>query len=197
MLLVLSFLALGGVSRVGAGSEKSQETKIKAAFTYNFIRFVDWPKEKQADVNEPIIIGIIGSEDFTEAFEPIKGKRIKDRSISIKYFAGYEKLKKSNNTDDSQWDKKIEALKICRVLMFYSCNSVRIQNSNQIVRALKGLPILTIGETENFLESGGVINFLMEDEKVCFEINVTAAEINKLRISSKLLRLAKRVVEEK
>ena len=81
--------------------------------------------------------------------------------------------------------------------MFCSCNSVRIQNSNQIVRALKGLPILTIGETENFLESGGVINFLMEDEKVCFEINVTAAKINKLRISSKLLRLAKRVVEEK
>lgn len=111
MLLVLSFLALGGVSRVGAGSEKSQETKIKAAFTYNFIRFVDWPKEKQADVNEPIIIGIIGSEDFTEAFEPIKGKRIKDRSISIKYFAGYEKLKKSNNTDDSQWDKKNRSTK--------------------------------------------------------------------------------------
>jgi hypothetical protein len=193
----LFFLALGGVSRVGAGSEKSQETKIKAAFTYNFIRFVDWPKEKQADVNEPIIIGIIGSEDFMEAFEPIKGKRIKDRNISIKYFAGYEKLKKSNNTDDSQWDKKMESLKVCHVLMFCSCNSVRIQNSNQIVRALKGLPILTIGETENFLESGGVINFLMEDEKVCFEINAAAAKINKLRISSKLLRLAKMVFGEK
>jgi hypothetical protein len=197
LLLMLIFLTSMDVTRVRADSEKSQETKIKAAFLYNFIKFVDWPKEEKADVNEPIMIGIIGSENVVNAFEPVKDKKIKNRSISIKYFAGYDKLKKSDNTDDSQWDKKMEALKACHVLMFCSCDSVPIQNSNQILKALEGLPILTIGETEQFLESGGVINFLMKDKKVCFEINTAAAKISKLRISSKLLRLAKRVVEEK
>jgi len=63
--------------------------------------------------------------------------------------------------------------------------------------ALKGSPILTIGESDGFLESGGIINFLMEDEKVRFEINNTAAKQARLKIRSKLLRLAQRVIEEK
>jgi hypothetical protein len=181
---------------VDADSEKNKEYQIKAAFLYNFINFIDWPKEEKADVDESITIGIIGSEDFTKACEPIKRKKIKERNISIKYFAGYEKLKKSNDTDDSQWNKKIEALKVCNVLIFCNSNLVRIKNPNQIIKALEGLPILTVGETEHFLESGGVINFLMEDEKVCFEINNSAAKQAKLNIRSKLLRLAKKVIKD-
>jgi hypothetical protein len=61
---------------------------------------------------------------------------------------------------------------------------------------LEDLPILTVGETEHFIETGGIINFLMEDNKVRFEINDVAAKKSKLKISSQLLRLAKRVVEE-
>ncbi len=62
---------------------------------------------------------------------------------------------------------------------------------------VKDLSVLTVADTKGFLESGGIINFLMEDKKVRFEINVTAAKKSKLKISSKLLRLAKRVVKEK
>jgi hypothetical protein len=194
MAVVLTLAAF--THTVCADSEKSKEYQIKAAFIYNFIKFVDWPKEEKADANEPIMIGIIGSENFIKAFEPIKGKKVKDRSISIKYFAGYEKLVRSNDADDRQWDKKIEALKVCNVLMFCSSNSVRMQNSSQILKSLKNLPILTVGETEDFLESGGVANFLMEDKKVRFEINNKTAKQAKLNIRSKLLRLAKKVIEE-
>lgn len=197
LLLLLFFLSLVNVRRVQAGSEESQETQVKAAFVYNFIKFVDWPKEKEVENNEPITIGIIGSGDFIKAFDPIKNKKIKDRNISIKYFPDYEKLKKSNDSYDSQWDTKIEALKVCHVLMFCNCDAVTIRNPNQIIKALEGLPILTIGESEKFLEAGGIINFLMEGNKVNFEVNSTAAKVNKLKISSNLLRLAKRVIEEK
>lgn len=198
ILLLTSFcLILAAAPQIRADSERSREYQIKAAFIYNFIKFIDWPKEQMVDVNKPIIIGIIGSEDFIKAFDPIKNKKIKDRNVSIKYFTGYENLKKSNNTDNRQRDKKIQALKACHVLLFCTCDSTSIENSNQILKALKGLPILTVGETERFLEHGGIINFLMENEKVCFEINTTAAKISKLRLSSKLLRLAKRVVQEK
>ena len=80
--------------------------------------------------------------------------------------------------------------------MFCTCHSVRIQNADWIVRALSGLPVLTVGEIDGFLESGGIINFIMEDEKVRFEINNTSARESELEIRSKLLRLAKRVIDE-
>jgi hypothetical protein len=200
-LIVLILALFGTPIPAGAESDSAsgREYQIKAAFIYNFIKFVDWPKEKMADSNEPIIIGIIGSKNFIKAFEPIIHKKIKNRNISIKYFKGYEKLKKSQESqeDERQWNQKMESLKTCHVLMFCICYSVRIKDTSQIIKALKGSPVLTVGETAGFLEPGGIINFLMEDKKVRFEINVTAAKKNKLRISSKLLRLAKRVVEEK
>jgi len=195
-VLALTLLVAPIVPKARAESTSSREYQIKAAFLYNFIKFVDWPEEKMADSNEPITIGIIGSEDFIKAFEPIIHKKVKNRSISIKYFKGYEKLERTQE-DDRQWNQKMEALKTCHVLMFCSCDSVRIKDLSQIIKALKGSPVLTVGETDGFLEFGGIINFLMEDKKVRFEINNAAAKEAKLKIRSKLLRLAKRVIPEK
>ena len=192
--MTLFCLAFGVALPVRADSEKSKEYQIKAAFIYNFLKFVDWPKDKNAETNKPIMIGIIGSQEFIDAFDFIKEKKMNDRDISIKYFAGYEKQK---DTDDRQWDKKMDALKVCHVLMFCNSDSVSVQDSAQIVEALRGLPILTIGETDGFLESGGIINFVMEEEKVRFEINNTAARKARLDIRSKLLRLAKKVIDDK
>jgi len=194
LALVLFMAAIA--PKAQADSTTSREYLVKAAFLYKFINFVDWPKEKLVDSNEPITVGIIGYEDIIKAFEPIKNKKIKNRSISIKYFAGYEKLKRSKNADDHQWNQKMEVLKTCHVLLFCTCNSERIENSSQIIKALEGSPVLTVGEADDFLESGGIINFLMEDKKVSFEINNTAASQAKLKIRSKLLRLAKRVIEK-
>ena len=195
LLLTLFFLTLGVAQPVRADSKKSKEYQIKAAFLYNFIKFVDWPEEKE-EAKVPITIGIIGSREFIKAFDPIKEKKIKERKISIKYFEGYEKIQREKN-GDRQWDEKINALKVCHVLMFYNCDSVRVQNPAQILKALKNSPVLTVGEIEGFLMSGGIINFVKEDEKVRFEINNTAAKKAKLTIRSKLLRLAKKVIDEK
>jgi hypothetical protein len=196
LLLTLFTLVLVAAPRVRADSEKSKEYQIKAAFIFNFLKFVDWPEEKAADNNEPITIGIIGAKDFSKALEPLAHKKIKNRNISIMYFAGYEKLKKSQEADEHQWNQKMEALKTCHVLVFCTWNSECIANSSQIIKALEGSPVLTIGETDGFLESGGAINFLKEDEKIHFEINNTAAKQAGLKIRSKLLRLATRVLGE-
>lgn len=199
-ILVISILLmeLFITPAMAAGSIQNREQQIKAAFLYNFIKFIDWPEENTADSNEPMIIGIIGSEDFINAFEPVKNKKIKNRNISVKYFAGLEKLDKSGKDDESQLDREIQKkLKACHLLFICACEPESIENSTKIIKAVKDLPVLTIGETVDFLESGGIINFLMEDKKVRFEINNTAAKQAKLKISSKLLRLAKRVIEEK
>lgn len=171
-------------------SEQNREYKIKAAFLYNFIKFVDWPEEKTDDPKEPIIIGIVGKDPFGEAFEPMTKKQIKGRNGLISRFEGMEKLKKSGKTDKSA----IESLRKCHLI--FICSSEE-KNITDIINLVDKHSVLTVGENPNMLKSGGMINFVVEENKVRFEINLTAAKNSKLKIRSQLLRLAKNVIEEK
>jgi hypothetical protein len=186
---VLLVLFIGAHARADAAS--SREYQIKAAFLYNFLMFVDWPPEKMADGNEPIIIGIIGDDQFEDAFEPVKDKQIDNRNVIVKRFKGLEELKKIGGAELNQ---TIEAIRKCHLL--YICRSEQAV-LKEIVDLLKDRGVLTVASMENFIESGGgIINFVMEGDKIRFEINVTAAKQAKLQIRSQLLRLAKRVIGE-
>ena len=185
ILIVIACSSLVAV-QVRADSTSSREYQVKAAFLYNFINFIDWPEENiNTDKKNPIVIGIIGKNPFGNAFEPIKDKEVKDRKVTVKQFENLEELKKTieNSTAAQQ----------CHLLYISSSEK---ENLKKILDLIKDKSILTVGDTEHFLESEGIINFLMEDNKVCFEINKTAAERAKLKIRSKLLRLAKRVIPE-
>lgn len=185
ILLLTSFcFALVAAPRVHADSEKSKEYQIKAAFLYNFIKFVDWPKEKPSD-EKTITIGIIGKSPFGKAFEPLKNKQVKDKKVIIKQFQSLEESKLTS--------KQIETIRKCHVL--FVCSSEK-QQLRKIINSVKDRSVLTIGDTNGFLESGGIINFVIEDQKVYFEINNKTAKKAKLNIRSKLLRLAKKVIEE-
>lgn len=194
--LTLLFVAASTATPARTADELDREHRIKAAFIYNFIKFVDWPKEKMPDPNEPIVIGIIGDKGLTKAFTPVKDKKIKNRDIIIRYFEGFERLTKPDTGDDRDWNQKMEMLKECHALLLCKCGSKRIASLRQIVKALAGSPVLTISEADGFLESGGIINFLKEEDKVRFEINFAAAKRSKLEISSKLLSLARRILQE-
>jgi len=196
-LTILVLIAASTATPVLADDAPGRAQQLKAAFIYNFIKFVEWPDEKDVDHDKPITIGIIGSQDLVRAFEPIKHKKVKSRDVSIKYFAGYERLTKSPEPNDQQWQQNMAALKACDVLLLCKCNDAHIGNFTEIVKALRGSSILTVGETAGFLESGGMINFLMQGNKVRFEINHASAKQAKLRIRSQLLRLAQRVILEK
>jgi hypothetical protein len=171
-----------------------QEYQIKAAFLYNFIKFVDWPKEAMPDGNEPITIGIIGKDPFGNAFEPVKDKDVREKKVVVKRFKSIADLKKLGESGKDELERQIEAVKKCHLL--FVCSSEK-EYLKDIVNAVKDRPVLTVGDTEEFLQSGGIISFVMEDQKVRFEVNLTAAEHAKLKIRSQLLRLAKRVIEEK
>lgn len=173
-----------------AQAVESKEYQIKAAFLYNFIQFVDWPKEKVADSNQPIIIGIIGKDPFGNVFESLKNKKIKGRSVVIRRINTFEELEKNKELQD----KKINELKKFHVLFICSSENKYLE---QIIKHVKTNNVLTVGETYNFLENGGIINFVLEEKKVRFEINLDAANTSNLKISSQLLRLAERVVQKK
>ena len=170
-------------------SDPIREYKIKAAFLYNFIQFVDWPKEKNSDQNDPIILGIIGEDPFGDSFEPIYNKKIKGRKSLINRFESLEKLKKS----DGKGKFDIESLRKCHLL--FICSSEE-DNVKDIINLANGHGILTVGETSNMIKSGGIINFQVDENKVRFEINLSAAKQEKLKIRSQLLRLAVKVIDE-
>jgi len=184
-ILVVVVLVLFIGSQARADPTASEEYQVKAAFLYNFVNFVDWPKEKVTDSNELITIGIIGSDPFGQAFEPLKNKQAKDKKVLIKQFVS---LKESKLSSD-----QAEAVRKCHLL--FVCSSEKEQ-LKEIINLVQGHSVLIVGDMDGFLESGGIVNFVIEDKKVHFEINNNAAKQSKLNIRSKLLRLAKRVIAE-
>jgi len=184
-LVVIALTIVVAAHTTRAESEHSQEYKIKAAFLYNFINFVDWPKEKVVDNNDLITVGIIGTDPFGKAFEPLNNKQAKGKKVLIKRFKGFEESIKSSN--------QIEAIRKCHLL--FVCRSEK-QQLKKIINIVKDHSVLTVGDMNDFLESDGIINFVIEDQKVSFEINNNTAKQAKLNIRSKLLRLAKKVIEE-
>ncbi len=193
-ILVLVFSIAVTSSMAHADTAQSREYQIKAAFLYNFIKFVDWPEEKTADSNEPITIGIIGKDPFGDAFEPIKNKPVKGKKVIVRRFKSLEELKKSGEGNKSDKHPQIEAIRKCHLL--FICRSDK-NNLEEIIDLVKDYSILTVADTQGFLEANGIINFVMEEKKVSFEVNVTAAKRAKLKIRSQLLRLATRILEEK
>jgi len=185
LLFVVSFLFVAPTTlKAQMESASEQEYRIKAAFLYNFINFVDWPEEKVTDTNS-INICVIGRDPFGKAFEPLKNKQAKGKKVLIKRFVSFKESEKSGN--------QIEAIRKCHLL--FVCNSEKEQ-LRKIINIVKDHSVLLVGDMNDFLESGGIVNFVIEDKRTRFEINNNAAKQAKLNIRSKLLRLAKKVIEE-
>ena len=189
ILMIASLLAIA--APVPADSVKDRKHQIKAAFIYNFIKFIDWPEEKISADSKSITIGIVGNNGFLKAFDPIKRKKIMGKNVVIKPF---KEFRKKNN---SRWKKEIAALKKCHVLFICAYVHEKAETPDELLKAMKDSGVLTIGEMPEFLEKGGVINFIMEKQKVRFEINAAVADRNGLKIRSQLLKLAKRVIKNK
>ncbi len=159
-------------------SSDSSEYLIKAGFIYNFAKFVDWPATAFAQPDSPIVIGILGTDPFGNLIDRIvENKKIGARGFVVK------RLK---------WNTDLKDLKECKILFVGASEKAHIDDVVQIV---KSLPILTVGETPGFAERGGVIRFVLEDNRVRFEINVEAAHQADLTISSRLLTLA-RIIQQ-
>jgi hypothetical protein len=169
------------------------ERRIKAAFLYNFLRFIEWPKEKVGDANEPVIIGLIGKDIFGDAFDDLKDRTIEDRPVVLRRFKGIKELQQEEQEKKSE-NPQVEAVRKSHLL--FICPSEK-QHIKEILKLVKDYGVLTVADTEGFLESGGMINLLTENNKIHFEINITATKEAEFLVRSKLLRLAKRVYKSK
>ncbi len=175
-------------TQVWAAPQVSEEYQIKAAFIYNFIKFVEWPQGRLPSESEPIVVGLVGKDPFGEVLDQVAQKPVKDRRIVIKRFPSV------SSEDADPIHPQLDAIRQCHVL--FICSSEK-KAASRLLSAMANSAILTIGDAPGFLEDGGMINFLVEDRKVRFEIGLAKARTAKLDISSQLLRLAKRVIEDK
>jgi YfiR/HmsC-like len=170
---LLSAMALGSHAE-GLDSSDSSEYLIKAGFIYNFAKLVEWPTASFVQPDSPIVIGILGEDPFGATLDKIVAdKKINGRGLAVK------RLK---------WSRDLKDLKDCNILFVSTSEKEHIES---VIDAMKGLPILTIGDAPGFAKRGGVMNFVLEDNKVRFEVNVEAAKHADLTISSRLLTLAK------
>jgi hypothetical protein len=167
--LLLAVLPGGQAARA---QETASEYQVKAAFVYNFAKFIEWPPGAFPASDTPITIGVVceSADSFKGNLEKlVNGRTVGGRSLRVRVIAS------------------LQDLKGCHILFF--CRSAR-KRLAETLSAAKTSSILTIGETDQFIPSGGIINFVMEGKQVRFEINDNNANKVNLKISSKLLSLA-------
>jgi hypothetical protein len=164
---------------VGARSAYTQtaslsEYQVKAAFLYHFAQFVDWPPEALKDASGPLTYCTIGEDPFHGALDAaLNGKAVGAHSLQVRHV------------------KQIPDAQGCQVLFIGEKEKKELA---AVLSALHGNSLLIVGESEHFAQEGGTIGFSLEENKIGFEINLDAAAKAKLKISSKLLALAKNVI---
>jgi hypothetical protein len=168
-LLLAAACALAAPS--AARAQGLSEYEVKAAFLYNFTKFVEWPPSAFADGNAPLRICVLGEDPFGRSLNAVAAEgEVEGHRLMV---VSQETLARAAG---------------CQVLFVSRSERERLP---QILAPLKSSPVLTVGDTKGFLDQGGIVNFILEGSRVHFEINPVAAEQAGLKISSKLLRLAR------
>jgi hypothetical protein len=171
-------ILLGAIALNAQNTSGSAEYLIKAGFIYNFANLVQWPSSSFAQPDSPIVIVILGEDHFgTTLDRALDGKKVNARSFVIKRAKSISELQRT-----------LGPQKDCQILYV---SSSEMPHLNDAIQMLRGVPVLTIGETPGFARNGGIINLILEDNKVRFEVNVAAAKEADLNISSRLLALAR------
>jgi hypothetical protein len=151
------------------------EYQAKALYLYNFAKFVEWPAEAFPNAAAPLHLCVFRENPFGSNLEQIvEGKIIGGHPVTVVTV---------QNTDE---------VRSCHIL-FVSGSQTR--QSIQILAVLRPACVLTVGESEGFVQQGGIINFVLKDDRVQFEVNQKAAEQSRLSISSRLLSLARLVIK--
>jgi len=175
MLAVLVVLPqLSGAWPVSAQASSPNEYSVKAAFLFHFAQFVEWPEGAFQNASSPIVYCTIGEDPFQGALDvSLKGKTIDARALQVRH------LKDGSEAQG------------CHVAFIGKTGKKRVTDE---LASLGTSPVLTIGETEEFVKDNGMIAFCVEENKIRFNINLKAAEKANLKISSRLLTLAKTVI---
>ena len=164
--LALTLLAGGCVAALAAPSEY----QVKAVFLFNFAQFVDWPPQSFPGPDAPFVIGVLGQDPFgPQLDEAVRGETVNRRPLVIERY------------------RSVAEIRDCNILFIGSTESGHL---DEILAALKGRSILTVGDADPGGQRGVMIRLVNENNRIRLRIDVAAAKAGNLTISSKLLRPA-------
>lgn len=166
-VLVVILLSVAGFALPQA---VAPEYNVKAAFLFNFAQFVTWPEEAFEDKNAPLVVGILGEDPFGGYL---------DQTVSSETVNGHP-LEVRRYTDATQAAD-------AHILFV---NLPRQDKLDKALKDLKGHPVLTVGDTQSFARSGGMIRFYTENNRIRLRVNLDEVKAADLAISAKLLKLA-------
>jgi uncharacterized protein DUF4154 len=176
LIVVTCLFLLGAPPWADAQDKDNVEYPVKLAFLYNFAKFVQWPQDAFRDGSAPFVICVVGQDPFAAEME----QAARNRSVGGRLIA-IQKLTPRDN------------LSGCHMVFL---PAAAMKHSDRIVAGLKGASVLTVGETGGFAARGGIINLIVVENKLRFEINPDAAREARLRVSSKLLALGRIVKDQ-
>jgi hypothetical protein len=169
-LLLLFVLCMADPAATRAAEPRPSEYELKAAFIFNFSQFVEWPTNAFNSENDPVIIGVVGSDPFGPILDRIvQDEKVRGRSLVVERYARPNEIKR------------------CHIL--FVSKSLAAQWP-EILRAVSDQPILTVSDMDRFSNRGGMIHLVTERNLVRMRVNPEIARRAGLTISSKLLRLA-------
>jgi hypothetical protein len=175
VLLLLRFVGSAGWASSQEGAVLPEYAVI-GAYLYNFAKFVEWPAHAFPSAESPLLLCTLGPDPFDPGLErQLREKKVGDRSLVLRH------LRVSSEAQS------------CHILFISGNNRERI---HQAVDRLKGKSVLIVGESPDFEQMGGMVQFVLDDGKVRFEINLRAAERSGLKVSSRLMQVAKAIRTE-
>ena len=161
------------VERADSKTQEVTEYEVKAAYVYYFAKFTEWPPEALPSPNSPITIGVIGNDEFGALLDKV----VKDKTV-LNHPMAVRRL---------NWPADLRSIQMLYI------GSMANKRLKQIEQDLQKMPVLTIAETENGARTSGIVNLFIEGGKVQFDVDIKAAEKSGLRVSSKLLRMAREI----
>jgi hypothetical protein len=181
--LALPFLAaliplFAAVSFASPQTSPPTEYQLKAAFLFNFAKFIDWPDKSFPTPQSPFTLCVIGQDPFGGALDEYLAKTMGGRPVQLAHFPNANILSGARR---------------CQIVFVSGSEKSHFHN---VIESLSGTNSLLIGDTDGFAAAGGAIEFMLEDNHIRFVINPDAAGRADLKVSSKLLALAKIVHEE-
>ena len=169
--LAAATVALGLGVPGSARAQAASEAEVKAAFVYNFLKFVEWPAESFPDRAAPLVVLILGQGPAADAAERfLAARQVSGRRLEVRRLA---------------WDQPLSG---AHAIYVAETDADKVR---RILAAAWAAGVLSIGEGADFAAGGGVIGLLVEQRKVRFDVNMDTANAAGLKVSSKLLALTR------
>lgn len=175
LISIIFSLALA-YTETGQAQGKPSEYQVKAAYLYNFAKFIRWPDTTFSNPDSPLVIGVLGQNPFADKLLPLRSRTVRNRPIEIKTLIS------------------LKQAQTCHMIYISTQEPTELKT---ILNTLKAHPLITVGDGKRFASHGGVIQFITIRGRLRFMINLDAAKANQVQIDAQLLSLAMNILETK